>query len=81
METLTDSEQPFNLIFTKVDKIKNEKDILPKAEEIIDTIISKGQTLCNPIVHLVSTKTGFGLKELRSDCVFIYEQPKMNFKK
>ena len=38
MDALTDSQQPFNLVLTKVDKIKHEKDVWPKAEKIIADI-------------------------------------------
>lgn len=74
MDALTESSQPFSVVFTKVDKMKNEKEIKPKAEEIILEILDKGLTMCNPIVHLVSSHTGFGLKELKSDCTFILDQ-------
>ena len=65
-------------MLTKVDRIKQEKDILAKTDAIVKTVIDKGLTMCNPVVHLVSSHSGFGLKELKSDAVFIYEQPKLS---
>ena len=65
-------------MLTKVDRIKQEKDILAKTDAIVKTVIDKGLTMCNPVVHLVSSNSGFGLKELKSDAVFIYEQPKLS---
>ena len=73
MDALTESQQPFNLVLTKVDKIKNEKEVWPKAEKVIAAIEYEG-LLCNPIVHLVSAHSGFGITEFRSDCVFIFDQ-------
>ena len=63
---------------TKVDKIKKEAEIVPKAQEIIDKVLAKGNMMCNPVVHLVSAHTGFGLKELRSNCVFTLELEKLS---
>lgn len=63
---------------TKVDKIKHEKDIRPKADAVVAEITSTGLTFANPIVHLVSSYTGFGLKELKSDCIFICDQEKLH---
>jgi len=51
---------------------------VPKAKEVIDTVMTKGHVMCNPIVHLVSAHTGFGLKELRSNCIFTLEQEKLS---
>jgi len=65
-------------VLTKVDRIKQEKDILAKTDAIVKTVIDKGLTMCNPVVHLVSSHTSFGLKELKSDAVFIYDQPKLS---
>ena len=80
MDTLQESQQLFSLVLTKVDKIKHEKDIRPKADAVIEQITSAGLSHANPIVHLVSSYTGFGLKELKSDCVFILEQEKLTKK-
>ena len=65
------------MVLTKVDKIKNENDVKPRADEIVNKIIAEGQTLASPVVHLVSSHTGFGMRELKSDCVFILEQDKL----
>jgi len=78
MQTFTESSQPFSLVFTKVDRIKKELQVREKAERIINDVVGKGLTMCNPIVHLVSAHTGYGLKELRSDSVFIFSQPKLH---
>ena len=78
MQFLTDNSQPFTLVMTKIDRIKQEKEIVPKAQEIINTVMEKGQVMCSPLVHLVSAQTGFGMTELRSNCVFTLEQQKLN---
>ena len=77
MDTLTESSQPFTLVLTKVDKIKQGEKIMDKAKTTVDQVIDSGFTLCNPIVHLVSSYSGFGLKELRSNAVFTLEQEKL----
>ena len=51
---------------------------MPKAQEIIDKVMDKGQVMCSPVVHLVSAQTGFGMKELSSNCVFTLEQQKLS---
>ena len=72
MDALTETHQQFSLVLTKVDKIKNEKEVRPRAAEIISAVEDKG-LLCNPIVHLVSSHSGFGIQEFRSDCIFIFD--------
>lgn len=74
MDMLTDSHKQYTLVLTKVDKIKKEADIRTKTDAVVNTVISKGHLLCSPVVHLVSSYTGFGMKELRSDCIYILEQ-------
>jgi len=76
MDALHESSQPFSVILTKVDRIKKPEQIRVKSDAIVAKIVEQGLTMCNPVVHLVSAHTGFGLPELKTDAVFILEQPK-----
>ena len=74
MDTLTSSSQPFSLVLTKVDRIKKEKEVKERADAIVSGVVEKGLTMCNPVVHLVSSHSGFGIQELKTGAVFILEQ-------
>jgi GTP-binding protein EngB required for normal cell division len=64
MDVLSDTSKPYNLILTKIDKLKS-KQVLIKSEAMCDYIISEGHAgLCSPIVHMVSSHTGYGIHEL-----------------
>jgi GTP-binding protein EngB required for normal cell division len=64
MNVLADTSKPYSLVLTKIDKLKS-KTVHSNAEAMCDYIISEGHAaLCSPIVHLVSSHTGYGIHEL-----------------
>ena len=78
MDVLTTKMTPFSLVLTKADKLKKVEEVRPRADKIIEQISEKGLLqLCIPIVHIVSSHTGFGINELRSDLVYIFDQDKL----
>ena len=73
MKMLTDSSIPFNLVLTKADKMP-AKGLENRFRKVIDEVLAKGTAgAVNPIVHLTSTHTGYGVEELMSDMVFVLE--------
>jgi len=61
---LTDTAKPYSLILTKIDKMKS-KVVMQKSEVMCDWIVSEGHAaLCSPIVHMVSSHSGYGIQEL-----------------
>ena len=74
IDLLTDIHQPFIVVLTKADKIKNIDEIDSRIEMISKEIQSKG-SIASSVVHCVSAQgSGYGLFELMCNLSYHLDQ-------
>mmetsp|Transcript_2295 Transcript_2295/g.3198 ORF Transcript_2295/g.3198 Transcript_2295/m.3198 type:complete len:289 (+) Transcript_2295:141-1007(+) len=65
MRKLDESGVPYQLVLTKTDLVKSQKGLRLTVEDMYQSLLQNRNGACMPIVHLVSSKNGFGIQEMK----------------
>ena len=73
IEMLSNQHKPFMIIMTKADKVKDQE-VGTQLNKTAEFIKGAG-LLCSPVIHGVSSYSGYGMLELMANLAYIAEMP------